>query len=76
MEKKLEKDKKKSESMCVQGRSSRIVDHSLVMPPSLPMVFLVRSYARAIRMPRLGGDFEGGRISSPALDEPSCRSAG
>ena len=35
----LKRIKKKSESMCDRGRSSRIVDHSLVMPPSLPMVF-------------------------------------
>ena len=56
MEKKPEKDKKKSESMCVQGRSSRIMDHGLVMPPSLPMVFLVRSYVCAVRMPPLGRD--------------------
>ena len=35
----LKKVKKKKEGMCVQGRSSRIMDHNLVMPPSLPMVF-------------------------------------
>ncbi len=35
----LKRIKKKSESMCVQRRPSHIVDHNLVMPPSLPMVF-------------------------------------
>ena len=35
-----EKDKKrKIASMCAQERSSRIMDHKLVMPPSMPMVF-------------------------------------
>ena len=56
VKKKPEKDKKKSKSMCVQGRSSHIMDHSLVMPPSLPMVLLVRSYVRTVRMPPLGRD--------------------
>ena len=72
----LKKDKKKSESMCVHGRSSRIMDHSLAMPPSLPMVFSVRSYERAVRVPRLGGGFDGGRIANQVQDEPNYRSAG
>ena len=75
MEKKPEKDKKKSESMCVQGRSSRIMDHSLAMPPSLPMVFSVRSYVRAVRMLLLGWDWDGGQIASRALDELGCPAA-
>ena len=54
MEKKPEKDKKKRESMCAQVRSSHIMDHNRVMPPCLPMVFLVRHYVRAVRMPPLG----------------------
>ena len=52
----LKRIKKKSKSMCVHERSSRIVDHCLVMPPSLPMVFLVHSYVRAVRMLPLGQD--------------------
>ena len=60
MEKKPEKDREKRESMSAQMRSSRIVDHDRVMPPSLPMVFLVRSYVRAIRIPLLCRDWDGG----------------
>ena len=40
MEKKPEKgERRKGESTCVRGWSSHIVDHKLVMPPSMPMVF-------------------------------------
>ena len=62
--------------MGVQIRLSRIVDLILDMPPSLPMVFLVRSYVRAVHIPRLGGGFDRGRIANQVLDEPNCRSAG
>ena len=31
--------KRKVEGMRIQGRLSRIVDHGLAMPPSVPMVF-------------------------------------
>ena len=75
MEKKPEKDKKKSESMCVRRRSSCIVDHNLVMPPSLPMVFSVRNYVHVVRMLPLGRDWDGGRIASLAADEPNCHAA-
>ena len=34
----LKKVKKKKEGMCALGRSSRMMDRSLVMPPFLPMV--------------------------------------
>ena len=61
--------------MCVQGRSSHIVDHSLVMPPSLLMVFLARSYVCAVRMPPFGQDRDGGRIASLTPDEPDCQAA-
>ena len=65
-----EKDGKKRESMSAQIRLSRIVDHDQVMPPSLPMVFLVRSYVHAVRMPPLGRDWDGGQIANSARDEP------
>ena len=45
------------------------MDHNLVMPPSLPMVFSVRSYVRAVRMPPFDRDWDGGQIASQALDE-------
>ena len=35
--------------------SSRIVDIVLIMPPSFPMVFLVRNYVRVVHMPQFGG---------------------
>ena len=72
MKKKPEKDEKKSESMCVRRRSSRIVDHNLVMPPSLPMVFSVRSYVRVVRMPPFGRGGDRGRIASLTPDQPDC----
>ena len=56
MEKKPEKDREKGESMSAQIRSSLIVGHDRVMLPSLPMVFLVCSYVRAVRTPQFGGD--------------------
>ena len=48
MKKKPEKEKKgNSESMCVRGQSSRIMDHKLVMPPSMPWYLeCVVMYAR------------------------------
>ena len=56
MEKKPERDRKKRESMSAPIRSSYIVDRDRVMPPSLPMVFLMRSYVRAGRTPQFGRD--------------------
>ena len=50
----------KRKKIKVRTRSSRIVDLVLSVPSSLPMVFLVHSYARTVRMPRLGGGFDGG----------------
>ena len=61
--------------MCVRERSSRIADHKLAMPPSMPMVFLVRSYVRAAQMPPLDRDWDGGQIASQDLDEPSYPAA-
>ena len=52
------------------------MDFVFSVPPSLPKVFLVRSYVRAVRMPQLDRGIDGGRIGSPALDELNCRSAG
>ena len=52
------------------------MDFVLSVPLSLPTVFLVRSYAHAVRLLRLGEGFDGGQIASPVLDEPNCRSAG
>jgi hypothetical protein len=62
--------------MEVRIGSSRTVDLMFSMPPSLPMVFLTRSYVRAVRMPLSGWGIDGGRIANLALDEPDCRSAG
>ena len=52
------------------------MDFVLSVPPSLPMVFLACSYVRAVRMSRLGGGFDGGRIANLVMDEANCRSAG
>ena len=46
--------------MEVRIGSSRTVDLMFSMPPSLPMVSLVRSYVRAVRMPLSGWGFDGG----------------
>ena len=72
MEKEPEKEKGNSESKYVRERSTRIVDHKVGMPPSVPMVFSVRSYVRAVRMPPLNRDWDGGQIANRAPDEPSC----
>ena len=40
--------------MGVQVRLSRIVDFILDMPPSSPMVSLVRSYVHAVHTPQFG----------------------
>ena len=55
--------------MWIQGRLSRIMDHGLDVPPSMPMVFQVRSYVRTAQMSPLYWDWDGGRIASQALDE-------
>ena len=52
--------KKEGENMKVRIGSSRTVDLMLSMPPSLPMVFLTRSYVRAVRMPLAGWGIDGG----------------
>ena len=62
--------------MRVRIGSSRIVDFVFSVPPSLPMVFLVRSYVRAVRMPLPGWGFDRGWIASLALDEPDFNSTG
>ena len=41
-------------NMRVRIGSSRIVDFIFTMPPSLPMVSLVRSYVRVVHMPQFG----------------------
>ena len=38
----------------------------------MPMGFLVRNYARVVRMPLPDRGWDGGQIASRALDEPSC----
>ena len=67
-------EKREIVKVCVPGRSSHIADHKLVMPPSVSMVLLVRNYVRAVQLPPLDQDSDGGQISSRALDEPSCPS--
>ena len=62
--------------MKVRIGSSRTVDFIFSMPPSLPMVSLVRSYVRVVRMSLSGWGIDGGRIVNLALDEPDCHSAG
>ena len=57
-------------------RSSRIEDLAFIVSPSLPMVSLVRSYVRTVRVPQSGWGLDGGRIANLALDEPDCHSAG
>ena len=68
--------KKKKKNMRVPIGSNRIVDLIFSRPPPLPMVSLVRSYVRVVRMPLSGWGFDGGRIANLALDEPECHSAG
>ena len=68
--------KKKGENVRVQIGSSRIVDFSCGVPPSLPMVSLVHSYVRAVCMPQSAWGFDGGRIANLALDKPYCHSVG
>ena len=62
--------------MSVQIGSSRIVDFIFIMPPSFPMVSLVRNYVRVVHMPQFGKGCDGGRIANRAPDELDCRSAG
>ena len=62
--------------MGVRIGSSRTEDLASSVAPSLPMVSLVRSYVRAIRMPRSGWGLDGGRIANLALDKPNYHSAG
>ena len=56
--------------MEVRIGSSRTVDLMFSMPPSLPMVLLMRSYVRAVCMLLSGWGIDGGRIANLALDEP------
>ena len=56
--------------------SSRTVDRMFNLPSSLPMVFLTRSYVRAVRMLLSGWGIDGSRIVNLALDEPHCCSTG
>ena len=62
--------------MKVQIGSSRTVDFIFSMPPSLPMVSLVRSYVRVVRMSLSGWGIDGGRIANLALDESDSRFEG
>ena len=55
--------------MGVLTRLSRIVDLILDVPPSSPMVFLVRNYEHAIHTPLFGWGEDRGRIASRAPDE-------
>ena len=50
---KKKKENKKGNVSVMIG-SSRIVDIVLIMPPSFPMVFLVRNYVRVVHMPQSG----------------------
>ena len=60
--------------MRVRIGSNRIVDLIFSRPPSLPMLFLVRSYVRVVHMPLSSWGFNGGWIANLALDEPDCHS--
>ena len=48
----------------IDGGMSHIVDFILDMPPSSPMVFLVRSYEHAVHTPLLGWGEDRGRIAN------------
>ena len=63
----LKRGKINSESICVWEKSSRIVDHHLVMPLSMPIVFSVHSYVHAARMLPLDRDWDGGQIALELL---------
>ena len=43
---------------------------ALVVPPPVPMVFLVRNYVRAAQISSLDWDLDGGRIARQALNVP------
>ena len=73
---KIKTRRKRWSNMLVRIGSSRIVDPMFSMPPSLPMVFLTRSYVRAVRMPLSGWGIGRGRSANLALDERDCCSAG
>ena len=53
--------------------SGRIAGIVLIVPPSFPMVFLVRSYVRVAHMPQFGRGCDGGRIANRAPNELDCR---
>ena len=55
--------------MRVQVWLSHIVDFILDMPPSSPMVFLVRSYEHAVHMLLFGWGEDRGRIANRAPDK-------
>ena len=54
----------------------RIVDFIFIMPPSFPMVSLVRNYVRVVHMPQFGRGWDGGRISNRAPDELDYHTVG
>ena len=62
--------------VCIRGLKKGPWTLFFSMPPYLPIVSLVRSYVRAVRMPQSGWGLDGGRIANLALDEPDCHSAG
>ena len=43
---------------------------ALVVPPPVPMVFLVRNYVRVARISSLDWDWDRGRIARRALNVP------
>ena len=55
MREKIKKGRNKKKKVKVRIGPSRIMDLVLRVPPSLPKVFLMRSYARVVHMPRLDG---------------------
>ena len=44
------------------GRLSRIAGHAQIMPPPMPMVFLVRNYVRATQISSLDRDWDGAEL--------------
>ena len=52
------------------GRLSRIAGRALIVPPPMPMVFLVHNYVRVARISSLDWDWVGGRIARRALNMP------
>ena len=51
-------------------RLSRVLGRAVVVPPPMPMVFLMRNYVRVAWISPFGWDWGGGRIAMQAQNMP------